>query len=383
MTRNRLHRRTASWRPSRPVIACALLAGLAACVAGTPARAGTIDPGRPEVAEFIADVSHRHGFEPGQLAALFAQVESRPAIVQAIAKPAERTLTWSEYRARFLIERRIQRGVAVYLERRKELERAEQASGVPVDVLLGIVGIETFYGENIGKYRVADALATLAFDYPPRAPFFRGELEQFLLMGREEKLDPLAPLGSYAGAMGIPQFMPTSFRKWAVDGDGDGVRDLWQDWADVFASVGHYLEAHGWQAGQPVMVPADATGADLAGIEFGKVGLPETVGSLRRRGVRFETSLPDATPATLVSLPMSFGNEFRVGFANFHAITRYNRSHLYASAVSDLADAIGVARAAAAAPAATPAPMPTPTGSPPESPPAPEAPAVGAAPPTP
>jgi len=346
-------------------------------MAGTPVRADAIDAGRPEVAEFIADVSHRHGFEPDQLATLFARVQSRPAILQAIAKPAERTLTWSEYRARFLVERRIQRGVAVYLERRAELERAEQASGVPVDVLLSIVGVETFYGENIGKYRVADALATLAFDYPPRAPFFRGELEQFLLMAREEKLDPLAPLGSYAGAMGIPQFMPTSFRKWAVDGDGDGTRDLWQDWADVFASVGHYLEAHGWQAGQPVMVPADATGADLAGIEFGKVGLPETVGSLRQRGVRFEASLPDATPATLVSLPMSFGNEFRVGFANFHAITRYNRSHLYASAVSDLADAIGAARATAS----TKAPTPPPTESPPESPPAPEAPAVGPAPP--
>ena len=347
MTRLLPARRAASRRPSaRRIAAAALLCALGACGSRTPAQAGTIDPARPEVASFIADVAQRHGFEPGTLAALFGQVESRPSILEAIARPAERTLTWTEYRAKFLVERRIERGAVLHSERRAVLERAERASGVPADVLLAIVGVETFYGENTGRHRVVDALATLAFDYPPRAPFFRGELEQFLLMAREEKLDPLVPLGSYAGAMGIPQFMPTSFRKWAVDGDGDGTRNLWRDWADVFASVGNYLAAHGWQAGEPVMVAADASEADLAGISFGKIGLTETVGSLRRRGVKFEASLPESAPAALVALRVGFGNEFRVGFANFHAITRYNRSHMYASAVSDLADAIGAARTA-------------------------------------
>jgi len=311
------------------------------------------DPGRDDIAAFIAEVAHKHGFEPGPLAATLSRAESRPSILTAIAKPAERTLTWDEYRARFLVERRIQRGVAVHAERRAELEQAQAASGVPVDVLLAIVGVETFYGENTGKHRVIDALATLAFDYPPRAPYFRGELEQFLLMTRDEQLDPLAPLGSYAGAMGVPQFMPTSFRKWAVDGDADGRRDLWQDWADVFASVGNYLEVHGWRAGEPVTVPADAAGADLSGLDTGKAALTETVGSLRRRGVRFETNLPPEAPAMLVGLRAGFGSEFRVGFTNFYAITRYNRSLMYASAVSDLADAIAAARAAADA-AATP-----------------------------
>ncbi|HET9693962.1 MAG TPA: lytic murein transglycosylase B [Steroidobacteraceae bacterium] len=354
MTRNRPLRR-ASHRPSRLGVASLGLLALSVCGSPRPAQAQALDPGRPEIAQFIAEVSHRHGFEPGPLAATFAQLESRPAILQAISRPAERTLKWDEYRGKFLTERRIGRGVAVHAERRAELEQAEKATGVPAGILLAIVGVETLYGENTGKYRVADALATLAFDYPPRAPFFRGELEQFLLMTREEGLDPLAPLGSYAGAMGIPQFMPTSFRKWAVDGDGDGVRDLWNDWADVFASVGNYLKAHGWEPGGPVMVPADASGADLAGVEFGKIGLPETVGSLRKRGVRFETSLPDATPATLVALAVGFGNEYRVGLANFHAITRYNRSHMYASAVNDLAEAIGAALAAgASAPAQVP-----------------------------
>jgi len=162
-------------------------------------------------------------------------------------------------------------------------------------------------------------------------------------MAREESLDPLAPVGSYAGAMGIPQFMPTSFRSWAVDGDGDGHRDLWRDWSDVFSSVANYLKVHGWRAGEPVMVAADVSGADLGGLEFGKLALSETVGSLRKRGVRFEAALPGDAPAVLIQLAGAEGPEYRVGFTNFHAITRYNRSQLYASAVNDLADAIAAA----------------------------------------
>lgn len=342
MTRNRLPFR-ASARPVFPLAVALVALGSPAGVAHGQA----FDPGRADIAEFIAQTAHEHGFEPGPLASTLAQAASSPAILAAIAKPAERVLTWDEYRAKFLTERRIQRGVAVHDERRAELEQAQAASGVPVEILLGIVGVETFYGENTGKYRVIDALATLAFDYPPRSPYFRGELTQFLLMAREEQLDPLAPLGSYAGAMGVPQFMPTSFRKWAVDGDTDGRRDLWQDWADVFASVGNYLKVHGWRAGEPVTVKADVTGADLSGLDTVTAGLAESVGSLRKRGIRFDTTLPADAPAMLVSLPVGFGSEYRVGFTNFYAITRYNRSLMYASAVSDLADAIAAARATA------------------------------------
>jgi membrane-bound lytic murein transglycosylase B len=332
---------------SLPTAAAMLVAHLVPQVADAQA----LDPGRVDVADFVADMAQRHAFEPGPLASMLAQVESRPAILAAISKPAERTLNWDEYRGKFLMERRIVRGAAVYAERRDDLERAAAASGVPACVILGILGVETFYGERTGSHRVVDALATLAFDYPPRQKFFRGELEQYLLMAREESLDPLVPLGSYAGAMGIPQFMPSSFRNFAVDGDGDGRRDLWADWADVFASVGNYLKQHGWRAGEPVMVPADAAGANLVGIATGQIGLNETVGSLRARGLKFETNLPDATPAALVALSVAFGTEYRVGFANFNAITRYNRSHMYASAVSDLADAIAAARAAPLTPA--------------------------------
>jgi membrane-bound lytic murein transglycosylase B len=315
---------------------------LAAFAVSTPAQA--LDAQREDVRAFVGEMAAEHGFEAGELARMFEQVEPQPSVVELISKPAERSRPWHEYREMFLTGRRIGRGVEMAQVHSDALARAE-TRGVPASVLLAITGVETFYGENVGRQRVIDSLATLAFDYPPRATFFRNQLEEFLLMSREESLDPLAPVGSYAGAMGIPQFMPSSVRAYAVDGDGDGRRNLWTDWNDVFASVANYLVAHGWRSGEPVMTPADVTGADLSGIEFGKVDLTETVGSLRRRGVSFETSLPADAPAVLLVLTGRSGPEFRVGFTNFYAITRYNRSQMYASAVSDLADSIAAATA--------------------------------------
>jgi len=304
-----------------------------------PIAANALDATRNDVAGFVADMASRHGFDAAALTAVLAQAESRKAILDAMSRPAEKTMSWQEYRDRFVTDRRVNRGVETYRDHQLALDKAA-AAGVPAQYILGIVGVETFYGENTGRHRVIDALSTLAFDYPPRAPYFRAELEQFLLMAREEALDPLAPLGSYAGAMGIPQFMPTSFRRFAVDGDGDGRRDLWNDWPDVFSSVGNYLRANGWKAGEPVMAAADVTDADLSGLDTSKASLTETVESLHKRGVRFATSQPPQAPAMLVALARPFGTEYRVGFANFYAITRYNRSLLYASAVNDLAEAI-------------------------------------------
>ena len=331
-----------------PLSACA-----AALLAMSPAAALALDEQRAEVQDFIRHMADRHGYAAAELGTVFRQVESRPSIVAAMKRPAEKTQAWHEYRAMFMTDRRIARGVATGLEQAAALQQAAE-HGVPAEVILAITGVETFYGEITGKHRVIDALSTLAFDYPPRSTFFRGELEQFLLMAREEALDPLLPAGSYAGAMGIPQFMPSSFRAWAVDGDGDGHRDLWRDWADVFASVGNYLKGHGWRPGEPVMVAADVAGADLAGVEVTKVALSETAGSLRRRGVKFDAALPDDAPAVLLQLAGAAGAEYRVGFTNFFAITRYNRSMLYASAVNDLAVAIAAA-SAPAAPVAAPA----------------------------
>lgn len=334
--------------PHATLSACA-----AALLAISPVAAFALDEQRAEVQDFIRHMAEQHGFAAAELGTVFRQVESRPSIVAAMQRPAEKTLAWHEYRAMFLTDRRVARGVATALEQAAALQLAA-VHGVPAEVLLAITGVETFYGENTGKHRVVDALATLAFDYPPRSTFFRGELEQFLLMTREEALDPLLPAGSYAGAMGIPQFMPSSFRAWAVDGDGDGHRDLWRDWADVFASIGNYLKGHGWRPGEPVMVAADVAGADLAGVEVTQVALSETAGSLRSRGVKFDAALPDDAPAVLLQLAGAAGAEYRVGFTNFFAITRYNRSMLYASAVNDLAAAIAAA-SAPPAPVAAPA----------------------------
>jgi len=348
-------------RPARPrPVLCALLAATAA-FAASPAPG--LDGQRAEVAGFIAEMVDRHGFDRDVLGSLFTQVETRPAIIETMSKPAEKTMPWHEYRARFLTERRIRRGGEVARDQSAALEAASRASGVPCSVLLAITGVETFYGEITGSHRVIDALATLAFDYPARSPYFRGELEQFLLMTREESLDPLSPLGSYAGAMGIPQFMPTSFRSYAIDGGGDGHRDLWRDWNDVFASIGNYLKLHGWRMGEPVMVAADVGEARLEGVELGKLDLSETVGSLRVRGVRFDTSLPAEAPAVLIELAGAAGPEYRVGFTNFYAITRYNRSALYASAVNDLAESLVAAPPAEPA-QPTPADTPAPTRAP-------------------
>jgi membrane-bound lytic murein transglycosylase B len=333
--------------PRRPYFtAFALLAALAS----DPASA--LDTNRADVAAFIAQMSSNHGFDAAALTDLLSRTESRPAIIEAISRPAEKVLTWQEYRARFITEQRVARGVDIAGAESAALERAA-ASGVPARYLLAITGVETFYGEITGKYRVIDALSTLGFDYPPRSRFFRDQLEQFLLMTREESLDSLAPVGSYAGAMGIPQFMPGSYRTFAVDGDGDGRRDLWNDWSDVFASVANYLLQNGWHPGEPVMVGADVTGARLEGLSDDKLALSETVQSLRDRGVRFETALPPSAPAVLIPLAVADGVEYRVGFSNYYAITRYNRSALYASAVNDLADALAAATAGPAANAAT------------------------------
>jgi membrane-bound lytic murein transglycosylase B len=326
---------------------------LVAALAASPARA--FDTSRDDVAGFVAEMSARHGFDAVALTDLLSKTESRQSILEAIARPAEKRLSWQEYRALFLTDRRITEGVEVSVAQSAALENAA-AGGVPAEYLVAITGVETFYGQITGKYRVIDALATLGFDYPPRSRFFREQLEQFLLMTRDESLDSLAPLGSYAGAMGIPQFMPGSFRSFAADGDGDGHRNLWSNWSDVFASVSNYLRKNGWHPGEPVMAPADVTGARLEGLSDDKLVLSETVRSLRERGVKFDTTQPPEAPAVLIPLPLADGTEYRVGFSNYYAITRYNRSALYASAVNDLAEAIAAGAAVAASPAVTATP---------------------------
>ena len=298
-------------------------AALFACLTCIPS-ASALDLKRPEVRAFIEESIRDLGFSRQQLESLLAQAETKQAILDAISRPAERVVPWWEYRDRFLTEKRILQGTDFWIAHGEALRRIPDPN-VAASVV-GILGVETSFGRITGRYRVIDALSTLAFDYPPRSQFFRGELQQFLLLSREESVDPRTALGSYAGAMGAPQFVSSSYRNFAIDGDGNGKRDLWNSWDDVIGSVANYLLVHGWRAGEPVVVGATFEGNDLSRFNTSKLELNETVQSLRDKGVRFETTLPADAPALLIVAEGKDGPVYRVGFNNFYALTRYNRS---------------------------------------------------------
>jgi membrane-bound lytic murein transglycosylase B len=298
------------------------------------------DTARPTVQAFIERMRAENGFSADELNQLFAQAKTQQAILDAMAKPAERALLWYEYRARFVTEQRIADGAQFWAEHRELLDDTAKQYGVAPQYLVAILGVETSYGRIMGRYRVLDALSTLAFDYPARSAYFTNELEQFLLLTREESLDALAPVGSYAGAMGAPQFMPGSLRKYAIDADGDGKRDLWSDWADILASIGNYFRVHGWQPGGPVLTDVDIDQEHAHDLDSRPLALDETVGSLKGKGVQFHEALPDETPAMLIAADEPEQIRFRVGLNNFYVITRYNRSPLYAMAVHELASRV-------------------------------------------
>ncbi|AMN46724.1 hypothetical protein ACG33_06360 [Steroidobacter denitrificans] len=313
-----------------------LLALLLSTALALPAHA--LDLAREEVRGFIDEMVRDHGFERPEVEALLREADIKQPILDAISRPAERVVPWYEYRERFLTPTRIQQGMDFLAEHRDRLARIRDEN--MVTAILGILGVETAYGRITGRYRVLDALATLAFDYPPRSPFFRSELREFLILAREESVDPLTALGSYAGAMGAPQFISSSYRRYAVDADGDGRRDLWANWDDVIDSVANYLHMHGWRDGEQVVVPATLADENLDRFDLSKIELNETVRSLRAKGVLFQTDLPPEAPAMLIVGEGKSRPQYRVGFNNFHTITRYNRSALYAMAVNDLGAAV-------------------------------------------
>jgi membrane-bound lytic murein transglycosylase B len=328
---------------------------LALSAAAAPAEPG-FDVSREDIKSFIAGVAKRDGFDREELKAVLRDAIPQTSIIDLISKPAERTMTWWEYRSRFLTEARIAAGAQLWNDQREPLERIAKERGIPPEYLVAIAGVETFYGRIMGRYRVLDALATLGFNYPQRGEYFRKELEQFLLLAREEKTDPRVALGSYAGAMGAGQFMPSSLRRYAVDGDGDGQRNLREQWPDVFASIANYFASHGWRTGEPVMAEVSSE-AVIDQPEDARVELADTVASLHMRGYQFETTLPDSARAMLVPAQQEQLLTWRVGFENFYVITRYNRSPLYAMAVHDLAEAVAQREHA---PVATPPAVPVP-----------------------
>jgi membrane-bound lytic murein transglycosylase B len=316
--------------------------------------AHAMDANRSAIKAFIAHMVSDNGFKKRDLKKLFSGVQAQPAIIDAMNKPAEKAKLWFEYRAIFITDKRISAGKEFWIAHRSELERAAAQTGVAPQYLVGIIGVETLYGKQTGHYRVIDSLSTLAFDYPPRSKFFLEELEQFLLLAREAKIDPRVATGSYAGAMGVPQFMPSSYRKFGVDASQDGHIDLWGNWLDIFVSVGNYFKAHGWISDGPVMADAQVDQARAANLDGRKVSLDDTVLSLRARGVLVQTTEPDDAAAMLIAADYQDGIHWRVGFKNFYVITRYNHSSLYAMAVTELA--AGVKAAVEAGALAPPAP---------------------------
>ena len=315
----------------RAALAASLLLA-AAAVAATPLAE------RPEVRAFIGELVERHGFAEAELKQMFSRVERVEPVLQSIA-PAERP-PWEEYRAQFVNERRIAGGLAFWQANRRHLERAEREYGIPAAIIVAIVGIETNYGRNMGRYRVIDALATLAFEYAPRAQFFRSELEQYLLLARESDLDIFAVRGSYAGAIGLPQFMPRSVRRYGVDFDGDGAVDLRRSSADAVGSVANFLKSHGWQPGEPVAFGASVPPGLAAVLADGSVQPRLRLGDLLNAGVSL-SGVPPSREA--LGALLALGSEYRVGLQNFYVITRYNRSAYYATAVADLAEALAAA----------------------------------------
>jgi len=310
---------------------------LAACAAGPRLPEVQNYAAHPAYPDFAERMATQHGFDRAALDAWFAQTRRQQSILDAIARPAE-AKPWQDYRPIFLTDARIHGGVTFWNAHADLLRRAAQTYGVDPAMIIAILGIETFYGGNTGRYRVLDALATLGFDYPPRSAFFLGELEEYLLLSREEHVDPLTTQGSYAGAMGAGQFIPSSYRAYAVDFDGDGQRNLWNSWPDIIGSVAHYFARHHWEKGGLIAVPAALPAGKTLDYPPGMQEV--SVADLRAAGLVFSAGVPDDARSWLIVLQTADGPDYWVGLNNFYVITRYNRSPLYAMAAYQLSAAI-------------------------------------------
>ena len=302
---------------------------------------------RPEVQQFIVTMVDRHGFDAEALNLLFAQAQPCLSAARTMTDQVVQPLPWSRYRSHFVNAWNIRHGVRFWRQHAAALARARRVYGVPEEIIVAIIGVETRYGKTRPGFPEFDTLATLTFDYPRRAEFFRAELEQYLLLMREEQRDPLSARGSFAGAMGIPQFMPSSYRSYAVDFNRDGRRDLWGSEADAIGSVANYLKAYGWQAGQPVVVRArlpDEAEQDFSAYVSTSLKPEWNVEELQSLGLVPAERLSPSAQAALLAVELEGGREYWLGFDNFYAITRYNRSLHYALAVYQLSREIRSAR---------------------------------------
>jgi membrane-bound lytic murein transglycosylase B len=308
-----------------------------ALLVNSTAQAESLDPG--EVNRFVEYMARVYEFDGTALRDLFSHTQYSQKVITAMEKPAE-ALPWDKYRPIFMDAERIEQGRVFWEHNRAALQGAEDEYGVPAGIIVAIIGVETRYGRNTGNDRVMDALSTLAFNFPKRSDYFREELEQFLLLTREQGIDPLSIRGSYAGAMGVPQFMPSSFRNYAVDFDHDGKIDIWNDLEDAIGSVANYLKQHGWEKGRKIAVPGQVTGnkyVDLLGDNMQSGVAPD---QLANYDVQPLEQLPSEEKVKLINLEKTNGNEFWLGLHNFYVITSYNHSQLYAMVVFQLFDEI-------------------------------------------
>jgi membrane-bound lytic murein transglycosylase B len=320
-------------------MSAARIALVALALASLPAWAETYAE-RKEVQEFIRGLATKHGFAEQELRYVFSRVRRADPVLEAIKPQPPKARSWEEYRGNFVNEKRIAAGVEFWKKHRRVLERAETTYGVPAQYIVAIIGVETYYGRHSGRWRVVESLTTLAFDYGPRSAYFRSELEQYLLLAREQGKDAFSMRGSYAGAIGIPQFMPSSTRRYGVDFDGNGSVDLRRSAADAIGSIGNFLKEHGWQPGGEVLLEARVGGDAWRALADGTVDPKHQGADLKAAGVEFE-GLPEGVRAVLVELETpDKPSDYRVGLHNFWVLTRYNRSAFYASAVHDLAEAL-------------------------------------------
>lgn len=299
---------------------------------------------RKDVGKFIDQMVEKHQFDRAKLTQVFSKVEINDSIIKAITRPAEGK-PWHEYRPIFLTESRIKEGVEFWNEHAAELQRAYETYGVPPHIVVAIIGVESKYGRYKGKYPVINALTTLGFDYPKRSKFFKRELEEYLLLAREEKVDPMSMKGSYAGAMGKPQFIASSYRAYAQDFDGDGKRDLLDNTVDTIGSVANYFKRHKWLKDEPVVSLASVKGTQYKAVV--KKGIKPNISleKLIKKGVTINDQHNPEQKTALIELETKTGKEHWVAFNNFYVITRYNHSKLYAMAVYQLSEAITKRRA--------------------------------------
>ena len=328
-------------RVSQKVLKIILFVIVSGSLISTQAVASVNYAQREDVKQFIDEMVDQHQFDRAYLEQKFATAKRLDNVLESIAKPAEKELTWKQYRPIFVTSKRTTKGKVFIQQHRETLARAEKKYGVPVEIIAAIIGVESYYGKHTGKYTIFDSLTTLGFDYPKRSKFFKSELKQFLLLSKEENIDVDEMTGSYAGAMGMPQFISSSYRRYAVDFDGDGKRDLWNSVSDVIGSVANYFSEHGWQPGDTVVHQALVKNTSVVKGE-NKLKPYESIAQFKQQGVTMKQSpkagFDDKQLATLLTLEGKKGDEHWLGLKNFYVITRYNHNEMYAMAVFQLSE---------------------------------------------